>query len=80
MEKINIYDLEGKKKGLIDKPEIFSVKPRKDLIQVANNIMFLWKLGETDLQSIRKLLDAHFKAYKDGRDTKIKWKVSSFLG
>lgn len=38
MEKINIYDLEGKKKGLIDKPEIFSVKPRKDLIQVANNV------------------------------------------
>ena len=38
MEKINVYDLEGKKKGLIDKPEIFSVKPRKDLIQVANNI------------------------------------------
>jgi len=38
MEKINIYDLDGKKKGLIDKPEIFSVKPRKDLIHVANNV------------------------------------------
>jgi len=38
MDKINIYDLEGKKKGLIDKPEIFSVKPREDLIQVANNV------------------------------------------
>lgn len=38
MEKINVYDLDGKKKGLIDKPEIFSVKPRKDLIQMANNV------------------------------------------
>ena len=38
MEKINIYDLDGKKKGLIDKPEIFSVNPRKDLIQMANNV------------------------------------------
>ncbi|MHA2266595.1 MAG: 50S ribosomal protein L4 [Promethearchaeota archaeon] len=38
MEKINIYDLDGKKKGLIDKPEIFNVKPRKDLIQMANNV------------------------------------------
>jgi large subunit ribosomal protein L4e len=38
MEKVNIYDLEGKKKGIIDKPEIFSVKPRKDLIQVASNV------------------------------------------
>jgi len=33
MEKINIYDLDGNKKGLIDKPEIFSVKPRKDLFR-----------------------------------------------
>ncbi|MHA1931880.1 MAG: 50S ribosomal protein L4 [Promethearchaeota archaeon] len=38
MEKINVYDLDGKKKGLVDKPEIFSVKPRKDLIQMANNV------------------------------------------
>lgn len=38
MEKINIYDLDGQKEGLIDKPEIFNVKPRKDLIQMANNI------------------------------------------
>jgi large subunit ribosomal protein L4e len=38
MEKINIYDLDGKKKGLIDKPEIFSIKPRNDLIQVATNV------------------------------------------
>ena len=38
MEKINVYDLDGKKKGLINKPVIFSVKPREDLIQIANNI------------------------------------------
>jgi len=38
MEKINVYDLDGNKKGLIDKPEIFNVKPRKDLIQMANNV------------------------------------------
>jgi large subunit ribosomal protein L4e len=39
MEKINIYDLDGKKKGLVDKPEIFNVKPRKDLIQIANFVI-----------------------------------------
>ncbi|MHA2394304.1 MAG: 50S ribosomal protein L4 [Promethearchaeota archaeon] len=38
MEKINIYDLDGKKKGLVDKPEIFNIKPRKDLIQMSNTI------------------------------------------
>ncbi len=38
MEKINVYDLDGKKKGLIDKPEVFSVKPRMDLIQMAHNV------------------------------------------
>ncbi|MFX1280898.1 MAG: 50S ribosomal protein L4 [Promethearchaeota archaeon] len=38
MDKINVYDLDGKKKGMIDKPVIFSVKPRKDLIQMANNV------------------------------------------
>ena len=38
MEKINVYNLDGKKKGLIDKPKIFDVKPRNDLIQIANNV------------------------------------------
>ncbi len=38
MEKINVYDLDGQKKGLIDKPEVFSIKPRKDLIQMAHNV------------------------------------------
>lgn len=38
MEKINIYNLEGKKKGLVDKPKIFNVKPRKDLVQKAVEI------------------------------------------
>ncbi|MFX1591856.1 MAG: 50S ribosomal protein L4 [Promethearchaeota archaeon] len=38
MEKINVYDLDGKKKGLIDKPKIFDVKTRTDLIQMASAI------------------------------------------
>ncbi|TFG08748.1 MAG: 50S ribosomal protein L4 [Promethearchaeota archaeon] len=38
MEKINIYGLDGKTKGLIDKPEVFSFNPRKDLIQKAAQI------------------------------------------
>ena len=37
MEKINIYDLEGKKQGLVDKPMIFNIKPRKDLIQSSSS-------------------------------------------
>ncbi|MFW9970335.1 MAG: 50S ribosomal protein L4 [Candidatus Odinarchaeota archaeon] len=36
MEKINVYNLEGKKKGFTDKPKLFDVKPRIDLIKVAN--------------------------------------------
>lgn len=35
MEKYNIYGLDGKKKGLIDKPKVFLVKYRKDIIQKA---------------------------------------------
>jgi large subunit ribosomal protein L4e len=35
MEKINIYGLDGEKKGLIDKPEIFKFKPRSDIIRKA---------------------------------------------
>ena len=38
MEKINVYNLEGKKKGLIDKPLIFNTKPRLDIIQLASSI------------------------------------------
>jgi large subunit ribosomal protein L4e len=38
VEKINFYSLEGKKKGLIDKPKIFEVKPRLDLIQITSAI------------------------------------------
>ena len=29
MEKINVYDLDGKKKGMIDKPVIFDVNLEK---------------------------------------------------
>ncbi len=36
MEKINVYNLEGKEKGFIDKPRIFNIKPRLDIIQIAN--------------------------------------------
>ncbi len=35
----------------------------KPSVQVANNIMFLWKLGTTDMRIIRKLLDTHNRAY-----------------
>lgn len=38
MEKINIYGLDGKSKGLIEMPKIFSIKPRKDLIGKASKI------------------------------------------
>ena len=40
MEKVNVYDLDGKKKSLVDMPRIFSVKPRKDLIRKASEISF----------------------------------------
>jgi large subunit ribosomal protein L4e len=33
MEKVNIYDLEGNKKGTVDKPEVFNFKARKDIIE-----------------------------------------------
>lgn len=35
MDKTSIYDLDGKKKGIIDIPKIFNVKPRYDLIRKA---------------------------------------------
>ncbi|MFX1327098.1 MAG: 50S ribosomal protein L4 [Promethearchaeota archaeon] len=38
MEKINVYNLEGKKKGFIDKPKIFETRPRLDIIQIAHAI------------------------------------------
>ena len=38
MEKINVYNLEGHKKGFIDKPKIFDLKPRIDLIQMSSSI------------------------------------------
>ncbi len=40
MEKVNVYDLDGKKKILVDMPRIFSTKPRKDLIRKASEISF----------------------------------------
>jgi large subunit ribosomal protein L4e len=33
MEKVNVYDLDGKRKGILDKPKIFNFKPRKDLVE-----------------------------------------------
>jgi len=38
MEKVNVYSLDGKKKALIETPDLFKIKPRKDLIQKANEI------------------------------------------
>ena len=40
MEKVNVYDLDGKKKILVNMPRIFSIKPRKDLIRKASEISF----------------------------------------
>ncbi len=40
MEKVNVYDLDGKKKNLVDMPRIFNIKPRKDLIHKASEISF----------------------------------------
>ena len=36
MDKANVYDLDGKKKNLVDIPQLFNSKPRKDLIQIAS--------------------------------------------
>jgi len=38
MEKVNVYSLDGKKKALVEIPNIFKIKPRKDLVQKANEI------------------------------------------
>jgi len=38
MEKVNVYDLDGNKKNLVEIPQIFNVKPRRDLIQLASEI------------------------------------------
>jgi len=38
MEKVNVYDLDGKKKNLVDMPRIFNIKPRKDLIRKASEV------------------------------------------
>lgn len=36
MEKVNVYGLDGKKKESMDKPKIFNINPRIDLIQKAS--------------------------------------------
>ena len=38
MEKVNVYDLDGNKKHLVDIPQLFKVKPRRDLIQLASEV------------------------------------------
>ncbi|MFX0024884.1 MAG: 50S ribosomal protein L4 [Candidatus Hermodarchaeota archaeon] len=40
MEKINVYNLDGNKKTLIDIPKIFTFKPRYDLIKQANEVSY----------------------------------------
>ncbi len=37
MDKVNVYSLEGEKKDLVNKPPIFYIKPRKDVIQMASS-------------------------------------------
>ena len=38
MEKVNVYDLDGNKKNLVDIPHLFNVKPRRDLVQLASEV------------------------------------------
>ncbi len=38
MEKVNVYDLDGNKKNLVDIPRLFNRKPRMDLIQIASEV------------------------------------------
>ena len=38
MEKINVYTLDGNKKTIINIPKIFSLKPRNDIINKANEV------------------------------------------
>ena len=38
MEKVNVYDLDGNKKNLVDIPPVFNVKPRRDLVQLASEV------------------------------------------
>jgi large subunit ribosomal protein L4e len=38
LEKVNVYSLDGQKKGSMDIPYIFKMQPRKDLVQKANEI------------------------------------------
>ena len=38
MEKVNVYNLEGRNKSLIDKPKVFDIKPRFDLVQMASQV------------------------------------------
>ncbi len=38
MQKVNVYDLDGNKKNLVNIPLIFNVKPRRDLIQLASEV------------------------------------------
>ncbi|MFX0058718.1 MAG: 50S ribosomal protein L4 [Candidatus Heimdallarchaeota archaeon] len=38
MEKINVYNLEGKKKALIDIPKVFLNKPRSDIVQITSEV------------------------------------------
>jgi large subunit ribosomal protein L4e len=38
MEKVNVYSLDGKKKGTVERPNVFKIKPRKDLVQKASEV------------------------------------------
>lgn len=40
MEKISVYDLDGKKKAIVDLPRIFNIKPRIDIIRKAIEVSF----------------------------------------
>jgi large subunit ribosomal protein L4e len=39
MKNIRVYDLEGNETGKIERPKVFDVKPRKDLIVLSNEVI-----------------------------------------
>jgi len=38
MDKINVYNLKGDKTVIVEKPKVFALKPRKDLIEIASEV------------------------------------------
>jgi len=48
MDKVNIYNLKGNKIELIERPKIFNLRPRKDLIKKAVEVAQCHRIREQD--------------------------------